>query len=243
MPGQHYSIKSRTLWAKDASPVLTLDQAGTGANLLQKHVTQPDARMEESDQASPAGLWRAIVDGDVYYIQRALAADWSSVENWVTLDKTNSLITLLYQLAFAENKGIILLALLSADEKWSGISEIGTMGYAATVGDLVYLAVADAKWELAKADVAATSKGKIGLVLATTAENSTCQVLLYGKMRSAAFPALTVGAPVHISAATAGDVVVAAPTGTTGFVVRIIGYGNTAEDLFFCPDNTYVELA
>jgi len=146
-------------------------------------------------------------------------------------------------LTFAENKGIILDALLSGDEKYSGITEIGTMGYGATVGDLIYLAVADTKWELAKADVAATSKGKIGLVLATTSENSTCQVLLYGKMRSAAFPTLTVGAPVHISAATAGDIAVAAPTGTTNFVVRSIGYGNTAEDLYFYPDNSYVELA
>ncbi len=138
---------------------------------------------------------------------------------------------------------IVLDASLSGDETWSGITELGTMGYAATVGDLMYLAVADTKWEKAKADAAATSKGKIGLCTATTAENSTCQVLLYGKLRSAAFPALTVGAPVHISEATAGAIQVAAPTGTTNFVVRIIGYGNTAEDLFFCPDNTYVELA
>ncbi len=150
-------------------------------------------------------------------------------------------LTLILASALPENITIILDALLSGDEKWSGISEIGTMGYGATVGDLVYLAVADTKWELAKADVAATSKGKIGLVTATTSENSTCQVLLYGKMRSAAFPAFTVGAPVHVGL-TAGDVQVAAPT-VTGDIVRIIGYGNTAEDLFFCPDNTYIELA
>lgn len=146
-------------------------------------------------------------------------------------------------LTFAENKGIILDAVLSGDEKYSGITEIGTMGYGATEGDLMYLAVADTKWELAKGDVAATSKGKLGLCTVTTSEDSTSQVLLYGKMRSAAFPVLTVGAPVHVSAATAGDMAVAAPTGTTDFVVRIIGYGNTAEDLFFCPDNSYVELA
>jgi len=67
-------------------------------------------------------------------------------------------------------------------------------------------------------------------------------MLLYGKVRAATFPAFTVGAPVHISAATAGDVVVTAPTGTTDFVVRIIGQGCTAEDLLFCPDNAYAEL-
>lgn len=150
-------------------------------------------------------------------------------------------VTTLLGTALPENTTIILDALLSGDEKWSGISEIGTMGYGATVGDLVYLAVADTKYELADADAAATSKGKIGLVTVTTNENSTCQVLLYGKMRSAAFPAFTVGAPVHVGT-TAGDVQVAAPTGT-GKIVRVIGYGNTAEDFFFCPDNTYIELA
>ena len=146
-------------------------------------------------------------------------------------------------LTFAENKGIILDALLSGDGQYSGITEAGTAGAILAFGDIVYLAVADTKWELAKADVAATSKGKIGMVVLAASEDAATVILLYGKIRAATLPTLTVGAPVHISAATAGDVAVAAPTGTTNFVVRIIGYGNTAEDLFFCPDNTYVELA
>lgn len=142
-----------------------------------------------------------------------------------------------------ENSALQLDTVLSADEKYCGITEVGTMGYAATAGDLVYLQTADTKWEKAKADAAATSSLKLGLVTVTTAENSTCEVLLYGKMRSAAFPTLTVGAPVYISAATAGAITSTAPTGTTNFVIRKIGFGNTAEDLFFCPDNRYLELA
>jgi len=151
---------------------------------------------------------------------------------------------ILLGVALPEDTVIILDTLLSADEHWSGVAEIGTMGYGATVGDLMYLdgVGANNKWEKARANVAATSFGKLGLCLATTNENSTCLVLLYGKMRSAKFPAFTIGAPVYISAATAGLVAVAAPTGTANFVVRIVGYGNTAEDLQFCPDNTYVEL-
>ncbi len=144
---------------------------------------------------------------------------------------------------FAENKGVTLDALLSGDGKWSGVVEAGTAGAVLAFGDIVYLAVADTKWELAKADVAATSKGKIGMVVLAANEDAATTILLFGKIRAATLPGLTVGAPVHISAATAGDVAVAAPTGTTNFVVRIVGYGNTAEDLFFCPDNTYIELA
>ncbi len=147
-------------------------------------------------------------------------------------------------IALSENVSIILDDVLSADEKWSGITEAGTAGAELTVGDLVYLA-STGKWLLAKADAASTSKGKLGIVvLYASGDNQATNVLLYGKMRSALFPAsFTVGAPVHIDAATAGDMVVAAPSGTEDFVVRIIGYGATAEDLFFCPDNTYIELA
>ena len=146
---------------------------------------------------------------------------------------------------FAENKGIILDAALSADGKYSGIIEAGTAGATLAFGDIVYLAVADSRWELAKADVAATSKGKIGMVaLAANADGDATTVLLYGKVRAdAAFPAFTIGAEVFISAATAGDLTSTAPTGTTNFVVRIVGYANTADELFFCPDNSYVELA
>jgi len=60
---------------------------------------------------------------------------------------------------------------------------------------------------------------------------------------NAAFPDLTIGAPVHISEATAGSVQVAALTGTTDWVVRIIGQAITANSLLFCPDNAYVTLA
>lgn len=147
-------------------------------------------------------------------------------------------------LTFAENKGIILDAVLSVDEKWSGITETGIAGAELTVGHLVYLA-STGKWLLAKADSATTSSGKLGLcILYASGDTQVTNVLLYGKMRSALFPdSLTKGAPVHISETDAGLIQVAAPTGTTDWVVRIIGYGVTAEDLFFCPDNTYVELA
>jgi hypothetical protein len=76
--------------------------------------------------------------------------------------------------------------------------------------------------------------------VAQKADGDAIVVLLWGKVNNVGFPTLTVGAPVFVST-TAGDVQVAAPTGTTD-VVRIVGYGNTAAELFFCPDNTYLEL-
>lgn len=137
------------------------------------------------------------------------------------------------------------LAALSGDGEYDGHTEPGTAGAALAFGDLCYLAFGDSRWELAKADGVTTSVGKIGIcVLAAVGDGSVTTMLVWGKVRAATFPeAFTVGAPVYIDAGTAGDVVVAAPSGTEDFVVRIIGHGCTAEDLMFCPDNSYVVLA
>ncbi len=146
-------------------------------------------------------------------------------------------------LTFAENKGHILDAALSADGKWSGIVETGIAGASLGFGDSVYLAVADSKWELTDADAAATAGPvKLGICVMSAIENNLTLILLYGKVRAdAAFPALTIGAPAYIGL-TAGDIVTTAPSASAD-IVRIVGYGNTANELFFCPDNTYLEIA
>lgn len=97
---------------------------------------------------------------------------------------------------------------------------------------------------LAKADAAATSINKLGMCVVAAAADATGTLLLYGKIRADdEFPPFTVGAPVHISAATAGILASAAPTGTEDFVVRIVGEATTADSLFFNPDDGYVVLA
>jgi len=154
-------------------------------------------------------------------------------------------LTDIFSVALPENVSIQLDPALSADGKYSGITETGTAGATLAFGDLCYLAVADSRWELAKADVAATSKGKLGIcVLAAASDGSATTMLTYGKVRAdTAFPTFTIGAPVFISAATAGDVTSTAPTGTTDFVVRIVGEAMTGDCLFFKPDCSYGELA
>ena len=145
--------------------------------------------------------------------------------------------------ALPENTAVILDAALSADGKYSGIVEAGTAGAALAFGDLVYLAVADSRWELADADAEATAFGKLGIcVLAAAGDGSATTILLYGKVRAdAVFPALTVGAPVFVGT-TAGDVQTTAPSGAAD-IIRIVGYGNTADELHFCPSNDFFEHA
>lgn len=146
-------------------------------------------------------------------------------------------------LTFAENKGIILDAVLSADGKYSGFVEAGTAGATIAFGDIVYLLAADSEWYLTDADAEATAGPvKIGICVEASTDGNTTTILLWGKVRAdAVFPTLTISAPAYIGV-TPGDIQVAAPTGTDD-ILRIIGYGNTANTLFFCPDNTYIKLA
>jgi hypothetical protein len=145
-------------------------------------------------------------------------------------------VTLGGNATLAENVSIDLDPALSADGKYSGICMTGTAGATLAFGDVIYLAVADSRWELADASAVSTAGSvKIGIcVLAAAADGDPTKILLYGNVRSdAAFPSLTVGAPVYISE-TAGDIVTTAPT-TTDSVTRILGYGNTADELHFAP--------
>ena len=157
----------------------------------------------------------------------------------------NTNVHILGKVTLAENAPIVLDSALSADTKYSGIVEAGVAGATLNFGDCIYQVASDAQWELAKADAAATSDGKLGInvSIAQKSAGNAIDVLLWGKVRSDADYAFSVRRPVFISAATAGDLTSTAPTGTTNFVVRIAGYGNTADELFFCPDNSYVELA
>lgn len=145
----------------------------------------------------------------------------------------------------AENVGIVLDPALSADGKYSGIVETGTAGAALAFGELCYLQTSDSRWELAKANAASTSANQLGIcVLAAAGDGSATVMLLFGKVRAdALFDTFTIGAPVYSSAATAGKIVSAAPTGTTDFVVRKVGFAEDANTVFFNPSNDYITLA
>jgi len=136
---------------------------------------------------------------------------------------------------------IKLDAVLSGDEKWSGVTMAGTAGATLAVGDVCFLQTADSKWELVDGILDGTDLGfklQLGIcVLAANADAAT-EMLVYGKVRSAAFPVFTVGAPVYLSD-TAGDLIVTQPS-TTNFAIRVCGYAITAEDLLFCPSSDYI---
>lgn len=159
--------------------------------------------------------------------------------------RVSGLAELIFASALPENTAIILDAALSADGKYSGIVETGTAGTTLAFGDVVYQAVADGRWELAKADAESTAKHRLGIcVQAAASDGSATTILLYGKVRAdTAFPTFTKYAPVFISAATAGDLTSTAPTGTTGYIVRCVGHAISGDELHFSPDGIWLELS
>ncbi len=145
-------------------------------------------------------------------------------------------------ITLAENTSIALDPAGSADGKYTGITVTGTGGATIAFGDLVTLDKDDSRWELVDVSVAAAAtgdaRGLIGIAVTSSTDGTAITVLLSGIIRADAnFPTLTIGAAVYAS--TTGDVVVTQPS-TTDHVIRIVGYGLTADEMAFQPDGSWI---
>ena len=148
--------------------------------------------------------------------------------------------TMTGNITLGENTSIDLDPAGSADGKYSGICITGTAGTTLAFGDLIYLAVADSRWELTDADATATAGTPLlGMcVLAAAADGNATKILLQGTIRAdAKFPALTIGAPAYVGE-TAGAIQTAIPTGADN-VIRVVGRALTADELYFCPSQDH----
>lgn len=139
-----------------------------------------------------------------------------------------------------ENETLVLTTSLSADGKWTGTSQIVLYGETTAFGDLVYMA-SDGLYYKTDADAASTSGGApLRMCIAAGTGIRLGASLVTGNIRAdAKFPTFTLGAPAYVST-TAGEVQVAQPSGTDD-VIRIVGYGVTADVLFFNPSNDWAE--
>ncbi len=138
---------------------------------------------------------------------------------------------------------IKLDSLLSADGKYSGITCDGVLGATLAFGDLVYLQTSDQRWELADADAEATSGDvMLAIVLAAGVDGDTGLLLLRGFVREDDWNNTSYGQALFVST-TAGDFTATAPS-ATGDIVRVIGYaGTTADQIYFSPDNSWLEIS
>jgi hypothetical protein len=144
------------------------------------------------------------------------------------------------EIVLGENAPLALDSALSADGKYSGIVEAGTGGATLAFGDLCYFQASDSRWELVDANLSAGYDKKLGIcVLACASDGNATKMLLFGKIRAdAKFPTMTIGSPVYMSES-AGLIVVTQPV-TADVCIRKIGFGNTADELYFCPSTDYI---
>ena len=143
-----------------------------------------------------------------------------------------------------ENAAFLADPVLSADGTYNGWIRAGTAGATLAFGDLCYLDPTDSRWELVDANSASgadgDARGTLGIcVLAAASDGSATIMLRWGWVRAdAAFPAMTINAPMYVSE-TAGDITGTVPT-TSGVVERVIGVAETADELFFNPSTTWI---
>lgn len=129
---------------------------------------------------------------------------------------------------------------LSADETRSGITTTGTAGATIAVGDICYLA-SSGKWLLTDGILDGTDTGfskQLGICILASTDTNPTEMLLYGKVRSAAFPSFTTGSPLYLSN-TDGDITGTQPA-TSNHAIRIVGFALSADDLMFNPSNDWI---
>jgi hypothetical protein len=136
-------------------------------------------------------------------------------------------------LILAEKTSIQLDPAGGADGDYSGTTITGTGGATIAFGDTVYLAAGDSRWELTDASAVGTAGTVIvGIAVTSSTDGNPITVLMDGTIRAdAKFPTLTIGGAVYLSE-TAGLVVTTAPT-TADAVVKVVGYGLTANEMYF----------
>lgn len=106
------------------------------------------------------------------------------------------------------------------------------------LGDLCYLDDQDSRWRLAAANLPDSFDKKLGMCVQAASSAGATRMLVHGIIRAdAKFPTLLVGHPVFMQN-TAGAIANTKPP-TTGNAYRIIGFGDTGDQLYFQPDGHF----
>lgn len=144
-------------------------------------------------------------------------------------------------------KTILVDAVLADDHSWTGPTQEVTVGEHVTIFDTLYLK-ADGKYWKIDADAEATAKGKIVMATATINADASGLVLLPSALSfirddsTGKWTVTSAGDEMFLSL-TAGRLTNDVSAYSTGDIVRIAGYMETAVILNFDVDKTYIEIA
>lgn len=178
-----------------------------------------------------------------------LTGEVTSVGNATTI--TDSIAVSSWNLTTPTITGIAILAdaatwlwdfVLASDETQTGITSSQTMGTTVAHGDVVYLAVADSRWEFADASASASSFG-LAMALGAGGDGDAVTVLHYGVVRQDTDWNWTIGTPIYLSiTGTTTNTLTQTPPSGDGEQVVIIGYPLTADSMVFNPSMVLVEV-
>jgi hypothetical protein len=122
----------------------------------------------------------------------------------------------------------------------------GSFAETTAAGDLICLSTdaGSPVWRLANNGNSVDSTGMLGIALGSNPDDG---ILVRGYARSTAYSSLVDGGKCYISG-TNGDMTTTAPgTGTylriVGYVIDNVGGIGSYGEIYFCPDNTWVEIA
>ena len=123
---------------------------------------------------------------------------------------------------------------LTGDGGYGDVVTFGT--YSAGTTFNCYYFASTGTWTATDADSVTSATGLIGMALGTSISTG---ILLRGYVENASW-GWTTGATLYLST-TLGGLQSTAPTGA-GDIIRIVGYAINNNTIFFCPDNTWIEI-
>jgi hypothetical protein len=108
------------------------------------------------------------------------------------------------------------------------------LGSSVTTAGLVYYLSSSTTW----ATAANTSSNSTKMLGVATGTSSSSGMLLQGVFTKATH-GFTIGAPLYISSS-GGSLTTTVPTATNSYA-RVVGYAVDTNNIYFCPDNTWVQ--
>ena len=117
-----------------------------------------------------------------------------------------------------------------------GYGDMVTFGTGTVATFSAYFLNSSTAWTLTDADTAATATGMITIALGATI---SAGMVTRGYVRNTAW-SWTVGGAIYLSS-TAGALSQTAPT-LTNRIIRIVGFAIATDSIYWCPDNTWVEI-
>ena len=232
----------------DSDLTIAITQADTDTD---GYISQTDWDTFNNKQATMSGGDAITLDGATIDFDGGATPAGELGNTWASPTIDDSLAVTSWNLTTATMTGINILAdaatwlwdlVLAGDETQTGITSSQTMGTTVAHGDVLYLAVADSRWEFGDASASGTSYGLV-MALGAGSDGNSTTVLHYGVVRQDTDWNWTIGSPIYLTiTGTTTNTLSQTPPSGNGEQVVVIGYALTADSIFFSPSLVLVEV-